>query len=214
MVTSPRIDALRFPHLEAGNVDALTARDVFEGLRFDGVTFDSVNLTDAVFSESILDKVRITDSVLRGIRLSETRIAALDAPILAAPLSQWRDVELVNSRIGSGELFEATISSVIITGCKIGYLNLRGAELTNVIISDCTLDELDLGGATLKKVAITGCQIGTLDVTRSTMSNTDLRGTTFQSIMGLAGLRGATIDEDQLGMLAPHLAHASGLLVE
>lgn len=178
------------------------------------MVFSAVDLTDAVLSECLLDRVTISDSELRGIRVSETRIALLNSPILAAGLSQWRDVFLTGSRIGSAELFESQWTGSHISGCKLGYVNFRGATLANVEVIDCTIDELDLAHASASRVAIRDCRIGTLNVSRASLKDVDLRSTTFDAIVGLEGLRGATIDDSQLTMLAPHLARSAGIVVE
>jgi uncharacterized protein YjbI with pentapeptide repeats len=167
-----------------------------------------------VLSECRFTRVSVTDSSFRCTRFSESEFVSLNAPVLSAPLSTWRDVSISGSRIGSAEVFESEFSGVRIENSKLGYLNLRGAKLVNVVISGCTIDELDLGHATAKRVAIIDCTIGTLDVTRATLTDVDLRGSTFQSLTGLPGLRGATIDDDQLASLAPHLAASIGLRIE
>jgi uncharacterized protein YjbI with pentapeptide repeats len=214
MVKSPRIDEVPLPELEPGSLELLRPRAVVEGVSFENVEFSGLDLTDAVLTESLLDRVSIVESRLRGIRIAESRVEALNAPVLAAPLSQWRDTVVRLSRVGSAELFEAQFSGVSVEGCKLGYVNLRGATLDNSRFVDCTIDELDLGGVTARRVAITGCDIGTLDVTRASLADVDLRGSRFSTIVGLEGLRGATIDEGQLAELAPHLAAAAGLRVE
>lgn len=167
-----------------------------------------------MLTECAFDRVSIEESQLRGIRVSESTMTSLNAPVLAAPRSTWREVTITGSRIGSAELFEADLSGVRISGSKLGYLNLRGATLTNVIVENCQIDELDLGGAVLKLVAFVDCQFGTLDTTRTRLTDVDLRGTQFSSLIGIEGLRGATIDEQQLAELAPHLAAAAGIRIE
>ena len=214
MVTAPRFDPLRLSDLDPGDLAVLEKRAVIEGVRFEVTSFEQADLTDAVLIECLLDRVTLVDVQLRGARFSESELVALNAPVLAAARSIWRDVVVRGSRIGSAELFEAQFSGTRILSSKLGYVNLRGAKLDNVEISGCTIDELDLGGVQAKRVAIVDCQIGTLDVTRAKLSNVDLRGTTFDTIVGLEGLRGATIDEAQLAALAPFLAESAGLSVQ
>ncbi|MGV8881795.1 MAG: pentapeptide repeat-containing protein [Rhodoglobus sp.] len=214
MVVSPKFDPPLLPDLVAGDESVLEPRAVVEATFFESQTWSDRDLTDLVLSESRLDGVSIADCVLRGIRVSECLIDALNAPVLAAGRSQWRDTSIQRSRIGSAELFDADLSMVRIENSKIGYLNLRSAVLNSVIITGCTIDELDLGGVRAKRVAIVDCQLGTLDVTRAQLTDVDLRGSSLTSIVGIDGLRGATVDNDQLSALAEHLASAAGILVE
>lgn len=44
----------------------------------------------------------------------------------------WRDVRLGRSRLGSVELYDATMQSVQIDGSKLYFVNLRNATLTDV----------------------------------------------------------------------------------
>lgn len=202
------------PDLVPGELSQLRPRAVLEGLSFDDVTFENEELTDAVVTECALTRVSIVDGTLRGIRISESEIVSLNAPVLSAALSQWRDVSVRDSRLGSAEMFESKWHGVTLAGSKLGYLNLRGAELVNVIIEGCTVDELDLGGVTATRVIVRDCTIGTLDVTRARLKDVDLRATRFETITGLEGLRGATLDETQLAELSWHLASAAGITVE
>ena len=214
MVKPPVVERARLPELRAGDIGELVPRAVVEAVRFQGASFDGLDLTDAVLTECELDRVSIVDSALRGLRIAESIVTGLNAPVMPAARSRWRDVWMTGSRVGSAELFESELSGVRIEGSKLGYVNLRGATLSNVIFVDCTIDELDLGGVTATRVAITGCEIGTLDVTRATLRDADLRSSRLSAVTGLDGLRGATIDELQLAELAPHLAAAAGLVVE
>ena len=73
---------------------------------------------------------------------------------------------------------------------------------------------IDLGGATVQRLMLQNCRIGTLDVTGAKLKDVDLRGSDFSAVYGLESLRGATIDDAQLSLLAPLLAAHLGLRVE
>lgn len=144
MVNSPALAPLRLPELDEGDLEALKRRAVIEGVSFKNIEFAGLDLTDAVLSECLLDRVTITETILRGIRIAESHISAVNAPILAAPLSQWRDVIFTSSRIGSAEFLESQWTGSRISGSKLGYVNLRGAALANVEVLECTIDESQL----------------------------------------------------------------------
>lgn len=99
-------------------------------------------------------------------------------------------------------------------GGKIDYLNLRGSRLTNVLIEDCTITDLDLGGIQGNRVSLANCRIDTLDLTQAKCIHVDLRTSEFSSITGVEGLKGATVDDAQLSLLAPLLASHLGIVVE
>jgi uncharacterized protein YjbI with pentapeptide repeats len=192
----------------------LRSSDERDGERFADADLSEYDLSGVSFLQCELDAVTLTDTQLRGARFVDTLVTASFAPTLLAGRTTWRDVLVQNPRWGSAEMFDAELNSVHIRGGKIDYLNLRNSRLTNVLIEDCALGELDLGGIRATRVAIRNCRIGTLDVTRATCSNVDLRSSEFSAINGLEGLRGVTIDDGQLSLLAPVLAQHLGLIVE
>jgi uncharacterized protein YjbI with pentapeptide repeats len=185
-----------------------------EGRSFADVDLSDTDLGGSTLSECDLDGVRAAELRMGGARILETRIRRLDAPVLRGARSTWRDVVVDGGRIGSAELYDSGVTAVRISGCKLGFVNLRGATLTDVVFEDCRIDELDLGGARLRRVAFPGSSIGTLALQRAELADTDLRGTDLREIIGVEGLRGATIDSAQLTLLAPLLARTAGLLVE
>src|SRR3954463_1569044 len=100
MPDAPRIAPMRTIDRAEGYPGDLGPRELAEALRFSG-EWSGLDLTDAVLDECELDSLSIEECVLRGIRISETSIAALNAPALSAPHSQWREVTVERSRIGS-----------------------------------------------------------------------------------------------------------------
>ena len=213
MPDAPRFSPPRVVDRAEGYPGDLGPRELAEALRFTG-EWTGLDLTDAVLDECELDGLVIEESQLRGIRISESVITALNAPALRAPRSQWREVSVERSRIGSAELFDSEWTSVRISASKLGYVNLRGASLNDVAFEGCTIDELDLARVTASRVSLRGCSIGTLDVGGATLANVDLRGAEFSTVNGIAGLKGATIDDLQLSLFAPLLAGELGISVE
>ena len=213
MPDAPRIAPLRVIDRAEGYPGDLGPRELAEALRFTG-EWNGLDLTDAVLDECELDGLVIEESQLRGIRISESVITSLNAPALRAPRSQWREVSVERSRIGSAELFESEWTSVRISASKLGYVNLRGSTLTDVAFEGCTIDELDLGRVKASRVSLRGCSIGTLDVGGATLANVDLRGAEFSTVNGIAGLKGATIDDLQLSLFAPLLAAELGISID
>jgi uncharacterized protein YjbI with pentapeptide repeats len=211
---APGIRALRLPELSDASTDELEIDDERERERFVDVNLTGRALMGIKFAECELDGVSASDADLRSARFIESRLTRVNAPVLRAPGSTWREVVIQSSRVGSGELFETSWRSVSIQHCKIGYLNLRAAELIDVEFVDCVIDELDLGGATAKRVAFERTSIAALDVARASLTDFDLRGAELRSIRGLEGLRGATISELQLVELAPLLAEHLGITAE
>ena len=210
----PRLTELRLDGLDAG-----FAADLCPGERVEGLAFDGVDLTDRALAgvalvECALDGVTADGADLTGASFVETRISRLGAPSLAAPRSRFRDVELVASRIGSGELYDTTWDGVVVRGCKLGFVNLRAAELTDVLFVDCVIDELDLGRAKAARIAFEDCTLDALDVTAAELRHVDLRGARLGRVAGITGLRGATVSSLQVAELAELMAEHLGIAVQ
>ena len=211
---SPQIDTIRLQDLTDNDGSALERGDGCEAQRFAGIDLGGRDLTGATFEECEFTGVDLNDAALRGITLVESLFTDLHAPVFSAPRSTWRDVRVDHARLGSMEAYEATMRGVHIDGSKLDFVNLRNATLTDVLFSNCIIDELDLGSATLQRVELQNCRIGTLDVTGSRLTDVDLRSSDFGAVHGLEGLRGATIDDAQLSLLAPLFAAHLGIRVE
>ncbi|MBP3042083.1 pentapeptide repeat-containing protein [Arthrobacter jiangjiafuii] len=208
----PVLDPVRLHGL--ADAAAPHAPDTFDGLRFDGESFDGTDLQGSTFSECEFSSASMMDTGLRGARFLDCRFTGLYAPVFRAPRSTFRDVVLEGSRLGSAELYDGAWDSVHVDGGKLDFVNLRSSRLTNVLFSGCLIDELDLDGVHATRVAFRDCRIGSLNLSGAVLQDVDLRSTEFRSITHLPGLNGATVDEDQLMMLAPLLAANLGLRIE
>ncbi|TXN28129.1 pentapeptide repeat-containing protein [Lacisediminihabitans profunda] len=211
---SPKIERLVLVDLTDGDPDILEARESYDGLRFLSADLSGRDLAAASFSDCEFLDLSANGCDLRSASFVETRIERLDAPILAAPRSRFRDVVLQGSRIGSAEFYDASWQSVHISNCKLGFVNLRGAELRDVLFTDCTIDELDLGGAAAHRMSFVNTTVTSLDVTRAKLEHVDLRGAELRGLTGIEGLRGATVNPYQVADLATVFARHFGIKIE
>ncbi|MDK1326187.1 pentapeptide repeat-containing protein [Arthrobacter sp. zg-Y1143] len=210
---APLVDPLRLQDLADGT--GVPAGSQQEATAWTGESFAGLELRGAVFSECSLVSVSLDDADLTAARFLETLLENLYAPVFRAPRTTFRDVELTNPRLGSAELYGGSWNSVRVDGGKIDYLNLRGCTMTNVLVTNCIIGELDLDGARLNRVAFRDCRIDSLLLGNGGSAvDADLRGSALRSITGLAGLKGFTVDEEQLLQLAPLLAAQLGLRVQ
>ncbi|BBE21972.1 hypothetical protein MN0502_08550 [Arthrobacter sp. MN05-02] len=185
-----------------------------EGEHYERTSFDGGELAGITLQECVLEGVSLNDTDLRGARFLECALEDLYAPVFRAPRSSWRETSLRSTRWGSAELYDSRFDSVHLDGGKLDYVNLRGSQLTDVLVSDCIIGELDLTAVRATRLALRDCTIGTLTLDGARLTDADLRTSTFRGIHGLDGLRGATIDEYQLQLLAPFLAESMGLRIE
>lgn len=210
----PQIDPIILPDLVGNDGALLRAGDSRDAERFTGVDLGGLDLTGITFRECEFRTVSLADTNLRGATFSDCIAADLHAPVFSAPRSRWRDVRIEHSRLGSVELYDAGLRSVHIDGSKLDFVNLRNAVITDMLLSNCIIDELDLSTATVQRLELQNCRIGTLDVANATLTDADLRSSDFGAVHGVEGLRGATIDDAQLSLMAPLLAAHLGLVVD
>jgi len=214
LTAAPLVDILFLQNLAAGDAKLLQAHESYNGESFTVSDVSEHDLSGASFSECEFVELEANETDFRAATFVETRFDRLTAPIFTAPRSNFRDVSIEGSRLGSAEFYESTWKSVRFTHCRIGYLNLRGAHLQDVVFIDCRIDELDLGAATANRVSFENTQVNNLDLTRSVLTNFDLRSLELRQIVGVEQLKGTTINAYQLAELAPLLANHLGIVVD
>lgn len=210
----PVLERLVLPELGAREADELRAEDTHDAVRVTGGDVSGRDLTGTTFTECELDGVTAHETSLSSARLIETRIERLNAPVLRATRSTWRHVEMAGSRLGALDLDDAEVRQVHIVGSKIGWLNLRAATLEDVLLEDCTLEELDLTGASAARVAFVNCRAGSVALAHARLQDVDLRGLEMGGISNIEGMAGATLDAQQVAMLAPAFASHLGVRIE
>ena len=212
----PRPPVLAAPdlgRLRDGEADELTAGEMVEDLQLaeadlSGSDLSAISLLSCRFSE-----VFANDTDLAAARLVDCRLERLSATYLHSPRSTWRTVELVDSRIGAWELYDADVESLLMENCRLGFVNLAGTALRDVLIRATRIDELDLSGIDAQRVHFEDCRVGTLRLHGGGLSDVDLRGLEMRVVSGVGSLAGATVSSGQLSELAPLLAQHLGLRV-
>jgi uncharacterized protein YjbI with pentapeptide repeats len=187
----------------------------FEGLAYTDVALDAWELGVGDTVEACrFDGLDVATWGFRGARLVEAVFVGANIPVASGARSDWRDVEVRDSRFGSVEAYDTAWRGIRFTRCKLGYVNLRAAELLDVAFVDCTIDEIDLLDASARRVAFEATRIATLNASGARLTDVDLRGADIGQVVGMAGLRGATISSEQLQLMAPALADLAGIVVE
>ncbi|WIJ45674.1 pentapeptide repeat-containing protein [Curtobacterium citreum] len=193
--------------------DLLTG-DRIEAKRIAVLDVAGERLPDLELEECVVGTLRADGTDLRGLRVRDSVVETLDAPVFRASSSAWREVRVAGGRVGSAELYDATLNAVEFVGMKLGFVNLRGSTLTDVVFRDCVLDELDIADARLLRVSFEGTRIRSAEGSNTRIDHVDLRAADLDRVERLEGFRGATIGADQLYALAPLLAAQAGYRVD
>ncbi|WP_314318583.1 pentapeptide repeat-containing protein [Actinomyces oris] len=212
----PRPPVLAAPdlgRLRDGEADDLTAGEMVEDLALVEADLSGGDLSALTLLGCRFSEVFANDTDLAAARLVDCRLERLSATYLHSPRSTWRTVELVDSRIGAWELYDADVESLLMENCRLGFVNLAGTALRDVLIRATRIDELDLSGIDAQRVRFEDCRVGTLRLHGGGLSDVDLRGLEMRVVSGVGSLAGATINGQQLSELAPLLAQHLGLRV-
>lgn len=76
-------------------------------------------------------------------------------------------------------------------------------EMASAIVASEDLVEADAYESKLNSVALRDCELTEIDLSRTSISGVDLRGSRFEVLHGVAGIRGVTIGADQVIPYAP-----------
>ncbi|WP_062208522.1 pentapeptide repeat-containing protein [Demequina oxidasica] len=201
-------------HLTEADAYDIDEDTTLEGLRWADASFGDRALRGVAFVGCEFVNVAMSDADLTAARFGESRLTRLNIPVLKAPDASWVGSEIAASRIGAWEGYGATLRATEITECKVTYANLRGATLTDVLFTGCTFDELDLMDVKGARVAFADCTIGVLTAHRMQVTDLDLRGASVGAVSGMDGLKGATMSDTQVTLLAPQFADHLGIVVE
>lgn len=212
--TPPRLQDILLPELDPGAATVIHPHGTYEALTFTGDDLTGVDLSDVGFSGCSFAELNVHELELTGARISDSLLARLDIPTVAAAYASFRNTALEHSRLGVLQCIEGTWDAVHVRGAKLGYVSLRGATVRDVLFTDCVIGELDLTGAQAERVAFADSELGVLDVSGATLRDVDLRGVDLPEITGLGHLRGAALNHLQLQQLAPALAAHLGIDVE
>ncbi len=210
----PKLRALRLPELSPGDPDRIRPHGTCEAVSFTGDDLTGTDLSDVGLTDCSLAALNTHELELTGARLTGSHLHHLDIPTVSAAYALLCGTVLEDSRLGVLQCIEGTWDSVHLRSAKIGYLSLRGASVQDVQFTGCVVEELDLTGASVQRVAFDDCEVGALDVSGATLADVDLRALDLPEITGLGHLRGATIDQVQLHLLAPAMAAQLGIAVE
>ena len=205
----PRPPVLAAPdlgRLRDGEADELTAGEMVEDLALVEADLSGGDLSGLTLLGCRFSEVFANDTDLAAARLVDCRLERLSATYLHSPRSTWRTVELVDSRVGAWELYDADVESLLMENCRLGFVNLAGTALRDVLIRATRIDELDLSGIDAQRVRFEDCRVGTLRLHGGSLSDVDLRGLEMRTVSGIGSLAGATVSSGQLTELAPLLA--------
>lgn len=155
--------------------DSSWAGAVVSGVRFEGCTFERVDLSRVRLPDSVLDGCTLT-----GCKALATSWSMLREPMLSPDPNTWVD-------------------------CQLSMGSFSGLDITGARFERCVLADADFDGTTLKDVVVDECSFAGARIVRADLRGADLRGARDYIIdvrdTRIEGLRVDSVGA--LGLLAP-----------
>lgn len=182
------------------NIDSVNISD----RRLKGTSIEGSLLHKIDFSRTVIEKFDTKDCVLKDCNLTASSMAD----------SSWHAVEIIGARCSGLQLQNSVFRNVVFKSCKLELVNFRFSKLENVIFEDCLIDDIDFYNATLKNVNFVSSDIENIAFSGAKLKSVDLTESRIISVKGVNSLKGATINYEQLIILAPYFAQAIGIIVK
>ena len=192
----------------------LNSEDKIENANLDNIDISGRRLKSVIIQESLVNKTNFMNTNIERFEVSDCTFKDCDFTASSLATSSWHVVEIVNARCTGLQLQNSTLRNVMFKGCKIELVNLRFAKLENIIFQDCMINDIDFYNSTLKNVEFAGCNIENISFSGAKLKNVDLTRSQIISVRGVGGLKGSTINYEQLIILAPYFALEFGIIIK
>jgi uncharacterized protein YjbI with pentapeptide repeats len=205
---APRLSAgltLRVLDAPIGDGDALSEAEL-SGVSCAGRHIDGLECIDAVLRDPDMSGTELRDCTFRDTAFRNPNLAT--ARILGGSLTR---VAFDGGRLTGLQVAEADVRDVVWRGCGADMATFRHARLLHVSFQDCSLREADFSGMRGEVVRFTGCDLRGASFRHAELAGCEVRRCRLDDIEGVEGLRGASLEVDQLIDLAPALARAMGI---
>jgi len=195
------------------DLDLAFSTDTIDGALITDDFISTEQLIDSSINESSIVKTSLAYADVSKLDITDCEFKACDFTASKFPESSWLRVSIAATRCTGLQLFESTLRNITFVDSKLDLVNFRKTKLENVVFQNCTLTDVDFNGGNLKNVTFINCILHDVTFNDAKMVTVDISESTIEHIQGISSLRGVTISESQLMMLAPSLALAAGLKV-
>lgn len=173
----------------------------------------SVDLAHASLEQCLL-AVDVDTLDLTGATILDVDVRGIRAASMPMRNSSIRRLRITGGRIGTLDLSGARIDELELRDLRIDYLNLGGARGTDILMADAMIRTLDMPQAVLTRVRFEDCRSDEVDPRGLRAKDVDLRGLDAMAYVDANGLKGVTLSEHQVQLLAPALAAGIGIIVQ
>ena len=208
----PRIEEIAEIALERMTA-LLMSNTEYEAIRFNEEPIAELNWKGSQFQACSIALSKTDNLVLQRARVIGTVFEVGTINLLDAHDSRWRESQISNGKIISGNFSGSLLSSVHIRDLRVGYINFIQADISDVLFEHCRFDTIDFVGSKINRVSFNDCYVNEIDLREVKSENLNLSGLDFQSLNGLDGLRNCYLSSSQLIQLSSVFARELGIKV-
>lgn len=168
---------------------------------------------EGTWTDAVIRDVRLVGVEMDDARFVDCRFERCDLSGVHFTRLSMRRVELADCRLTGVDLGGASLHDVRFTSCKLDDANLRGVQGERVTFADCVLAGSEFAQATLGGAVFEACTLAAVDLRRANLAGTTFPDCDLADVLGVDGLKGATITTLQALQLAPRFAQELGITV-
>ncbi len=208
-IAKPLIPKVLNTDIDATN--ALEENDAIEGGLIKGYVFIAGDLDKKNLNESLFISTRLSSITATKLDILDCEFKAADFTASKFPDANWMRVAVETSRCTGLQIVDGILRNVSFSDSKMDLVNFRTSKLENVLFENCVLSDVDFNDGNLKNVTFINCSLNDVTFNNAKMLNVDVSRSTIEHIKGVASLKGLTISEDQMLLLAPSLVAGAGM---
>lgn len=177
--------------LAASCVDARLAAVQCAEVVFRDADLTGAVLVDSEFSDTVFEHPKLANATFRGGSLTR--------------------VVFEGGRLTGLQVAETEIHDVVWRTCGADMATFRHAKLERVTFQDCVLREADFMGLRGDWVRFHDCDLRGANFHHAEFTSSEFRRCRMDDIEGIEGLRGTSMELEQMLTLAPAMARALGV---
>jgi uncharacterized protein YjbI with pentapeptide repeats len=174
--------------------------------RWSGLSLTDLRLEEVSLDGGDLSGSRLIDPRFRDVIVREANLA--NAVLRAGSLAR---VEIVRCRMTGITLTETELRDTAWRECSADLAMLRHATLSRVSFDACTLRRADFMGARCDHVRFRDCDLTGASFSHAQFTHSEFLRCRLDQVEGVEGLRGTSMDVEQMLTLAPVFAAALGI---
>jgi uncharacterized protein YjbI with pentapeptide repeats len=201
----PDVLTAKRPRRPIGDGEELAQREILEVTCVDAHVA-ALHATEVVFRDadlagSVLGDPAFRDTVFENANLANTTLRG----------GSLTRVLVDGGRLTGLQVAETEVRDATWRACGAEMATFRHARLERVTFEDCVLREADFMGVRGDWVRFHDCDLRGASFRHANFTNSEFRRCRMEDIEGIEGLRGTSMDLEQMLTLAPALARALGV---